>query len=1654
MNMNPKSAAIAMILAVVAVLAIGAAAHDSDADAMEVKVSYVDDGGYFMDVTIGIEGIGTGLEKLVYSVNGVQDTKVTGLDEYEDRPGVYYTEVSSIPDFDKDRIVLEFTFNANAPASIRGSTHTYVSEPTTEPAVKHKVTVSEDIVNGKVSVDKAEAAEGEKVTLTVTPDAGYRVVSVNAGEIPVIAAEGIYSFDMPAGDVVVTATFAEEAAEPVQYTVTFGADIESVKTDGKDLASGDKVPAGTVVTVAAVQKDGQTATVSPALNDGRYAVAADVEFTVAYAPIEYKVTVAQSQNGAVRASPETAVQGARVVLTITPAQGYELDAVRVVGAFGATVAVTDGSFRMPASDVTVSATFKRTAEQPTGGFLVTFGSDVAVQGISSGDRVAAGTVLVVKAVAKAGQTGAVTASVGAIADDGSYTVVSDVSFSASYTEREYEEAMFSGSIDTQTVFKENQQVSVPADSTLQRGARIVIEGKLVVPAGVTVVVSAGAEFIIEGIADIRGDLVVRGADDDASVSAGRFEVSGEAEVSGRLSISGFIGTIGTGKIAIASGSSAEIGSEGTIYGTFEVEEDASLTIAGAITGSTSFDVAGLLTISSDVPTRGFSVDLYRNGSVAIESVVLGVRSAGVGSAAGTITIRDSGLVYYDRTGNNPVSATLARNTVVIDGSITVERGENVVTYDTTFDYGAALSGITVTAASSDNIVGESDADKDRAGQHRHSTVASVSGDMTVGDHIVYGGEMNTPVAKTIGASVVITGADAPGTYARVGGPFSIGSGIDAVMTDVSIEASVSVGKSLTATDVTVKGSVTVAAGAVLTNNGKLDVQEPIDASAQGALAVSPAKVVNAGTVTVTKNGSVAVAREKLANDVTTVDAAYYMAGTSSVVHYYVTIDAGIAALNAGITRSIDLLGKQTLVASATVPANTFISMKTDSMLDIGSRTSTDVVLTIATSPSTSLRNSGSKGIEVYGTLYAERMSNVDSALRSDKIFSDVFSCTLKTNGTPDTRAAARWTNIYTALDQAVAGETVQIQRDIPALRSVAVRDGITLDAEGWTITVDRRATLSVAGTLDLTDPGSRVVLTTESRNSAGRVTATAGALSVTGYVKYPAGDIPVAMSDGSAAVLPGAYYTTSDRGVSTGWYTTYVKGAADAVRAVDRTVTFRPDADGAIVLGDLSVAGEEKGSVTIIAYGDVNARSVTLSHARFMVGNDYKVEAMFVSGLDLVSIKALVGSMDISDNASKVGLVVSSETLSGVTALTIAADLEDYTGKNAAGDTSPVDTIVSVSGSVYAVSDLTVGTDSFVVAGNLIVYGSRNGNVPMEASVENMTVSGTLEIRNGSSLAAVRTLTVDGAATVLEGSLSAGTATVKGSIDATAVDRDGNPVALFTVGIMYVGIDARDYVATTGADASVRGNVTLTNYVLASPSATLPASITGASSPYGATRFVVEDRDYLLSYGVDGNSLRIRSITATVLDAEFQGWYSVEKRTVAVNETVGTDGWEVVTAKLNRAIYTIVVNTDGGINYITAGGKLLSIGENANQFRISGLVAGTYKLEISPRAGYDVSKVKIYNADNVEITMDVQVGGATKPTEYLYSMIGSTTAKAEDNTKGIIDAINKNTEAVKEKDVSVNVREKDNSLTNALLVILVILIVIMGVLVAKRMFRS
>ena len=258
---------------------------------------------------------------------------------------------------------------------------------------KYTITVAEGIEHGTVVPDKTEAAAGETVTLTVTPAEGYELetLTVMNGETAVEVTNN--TFVMPAGDVTITATFKESI---VNYNLTWsvtpaeGGTVEIKAGETVLTTSPAQVAAGTHITITPSPAQGyevESVKVNgtplltidddetggefgaPALKDfpggisagfGTYGfdMAEDAEVVVTFKKTEYTITVTEPQNGTVVPNATTANMGDEITLTITPATGYEIDEVTVMAGEDEVELDSDYKFTMPASDVTVTVTFK------------------------------------------------------------------------------------------------------------------------------------------------------------------------------------------------------------------------------------------------------------------------------------------------------------------------------------------------------------------------------------------------------------------------------------------------------------------------------------------------------------------------------------------------------------------------------------------------------------------------------------------------------------------------------------------------------------------------------------------------------------------------------------------------------------------------------------------------------------------------------------------------------------------------------------------------------------------------------------------------------------------------------------------------------------------------------------------------------------------------------------------------------------------------------------------------------------------------------------------------------------------------------------------------------------------------------------------------
>ena len=211
------------------------------------------------------------------------------------------------------------------------------------------------VEGGSVKADSTKFRENDEVTLTITPDAGYdlKTISVKNGETEISVIDN--KFTMPAGDVTVSANFVKH-----DYSITIDAMENGVVEVAKKAQFGDEVtlaitPAAGYDLAEISVKNGET---EISVTDNKFTMpAGDVTVSANFVKHDYSITIDAMENGMVEVAKK-AQFGDEVTLIITPDAGYDLKTISVKN--GATeLKITDNKFMMPAGDIEISATFKR-----------------------------------------------------------------------------------------------------------------------------------------------------------------------------------------------------------------------------------------------------------------------------------------------------------------------------------------------------------------------------------------------------------------------------------------------------------------------------------------------------------------------------------------------------------------------------------------------------------------------------------------------------------------------------------------------------------------------------------------------------------------------------------------------------------------------------------------------------------------------------------------------------------------------------------------------------------------------------------------------------------------------------------------------------------------------------------------------------------------------------------------------------------------------------------------------------------------------------------------------------------------------------------------------------------------------------------------------
>ena len=253
------------------------------------------------------------------------------------------------------------SYTVNVDTGIKALWENSVIPPTT-----YTVTISND-GNGSGTASPSAAVVGTEITLTATPNTGYRFKEweIISGGVTITNNK----FTMPDGNVEVKAIFEKDAPPaPTEYTVT-------VTSGGNGTASAShaKAVVGTEITLTATPNTGYrfkeweiisggvTITNNKfTMPDGNVEVKAIFEKDAPPAPTEYTVTVTSGGNGTASASHAKAVVGTEITLTATPNTGYRFKEWEVISGG---VVITNNKFTMPDGNVEIRAIFAMISQQ-------------------------------------------------------------------------------------------------------------------------------------------------------------------------------------------------------------------------------------------------------------------------------------------------------------------------------------------------------------------------------------------------------------------------------------------------------------------------------------------------------------------------------------------------------------------------------------------------------------------------------------------------------------------------------------------------------------------------------------------------------------------------------------------------------------------------------------------------------------------------------------------------------------------------------------------------------------------------------------------------------------------------------------------------------------------------------------------------------------------------------------------------------------------------------------------------------------------------------------------------------------------------------------------------------------------------------------------
>ncbi len=225
-------------------------------------------------------------------------------------------------------------------------------------------------LNGSAAASHVTAAPDTTITLTASPDAGYKFKEweITSGGVTVNSDN---TFDMPHNDVSIKPIFEKIIVSAEEHTIT-------TQNDGNGTLTSDKSSA------AVNEKVTLTVTPNPGYMFSKWKttpagleINSENQFTMPNENVlikaifaekpKYDITVKSDGNGSAKADSEKAYEGKTVTLTTTPNQGYKFKEWKIISPEG--LVITNNRFTMLAEAVEVEAIFEKSSvvTPPSGG---------------------------------------------------------------------------------------------------------------------------------------------------------------------------------------------------------------------------------------------------------------------------------------------------------------------------------------------------------------------------------------------------------------------------------------------------------------------------------------------------------------------------------------------------------------------------------------------------------------------------------------------------------------------------------------------------------------------------------------------------------------------------------------------------------------------------------------------------------------------------------------------------------------------------------------------------------------------------------------------------------------------------------------------------------------------------------------------------------------------------------------------------------------------------------------------------------------------------------------------------------------------------------------------------------------------------------------